>query len=70
MGAEPVVEWPIPPAEGYFAEDLDRIPGLPSRTELIDGTLVHESPQKLFHERVKLSLPFAIDIDLTAIDRM
>jgi Uma2 family endonuclease len=41
--------WHRPPAEGYFADDLDRIPGLPPHTELIDGTLVTVSPQKLFH---------------------
>ncbi|MUL42384.1 Uma2 family endonuclease [Streptomonospora sp. PA3] len=41
--------WPIPPPEGYTAEDLDRIPDLPSHTELIDGSLVFVSPQKLFH---------------------
>lgn len=41
--------WPVPPPEGYFAEDLDRLPDLPSHTELIDGSLVFVSPQKMFH---------------------
>ncbi|MDA8368858.1 MAG: Uma2 family endonuclease [Nocardiopsaceae bacterium] len=59
VGALPVVEpeappsqgvtWPVPPPEGYSAEDLDRIPDLPPHTELIDGSLVFVSPQKLFH---------------------
>ncbi|MDT0303207.1 Uma2 family endonuclease [Streptomonospora wellingtoniae] len=44
-----VRDWPIPPPEGYTAEDLDRIPDLPPHTELIDGSLVFVSPQKLFH---------------------
>ncbi|WP_229074212.1 Uma2 family endonuclease [Actinoplanes sp. DH11] len=49
MSAEPAAEWHRPPPEGYFAEDLDRIPGLPPHTELIDGSLVLVSPQKAFH---------------------
>jgi Uma2 family endonuclease len=49
MSAESVAGWHRPPAEGYFADDLDRIPDLPPHTELIDGTLVLVSPQKLFH---------------------
>lgn len=49
MSAEPMAGWHRPPAEGYFADDLDRIPGLPPHTELIDGAIVTMSPQKLFH---------------------
>lgn len=45
----PSLGWPVPPPEGYFAEDLDRLPDLPSHTELIDGSLVFVSPQKMFH---------------------
>ena len=43
--------WPIPPACGYFAADLDTIPGLPRHTELIDGSLVIAGRQTLFHMR-------------------
>ncbi|MFF4356140.1 Uma2 family endonuclease [Streptomyces sp. NPDC001604] len=43
--------WPIPPAGGWTADDLDRIPGLPPHTELIDGSLVFMSPQTAFHVR-------------------
>ncbi|MFE2295258.1 Uma2 family endonuclease [Streptomyces sp. NPDC059452] len=43
--------YPVPPAEGWAAEDLDRLPGLPRRTELIDGSLVFMSPQTRFHMR-------------------
>lgn len=52
---EPVPEsrkfpsWLIPPPAGFTAEDLDRIPGLPRHTELIDGSLVFVSPQTRFH---------------------
>jgi len=48
---EPAYRWPIPPAEGWTADDLDRIPGLPPHTELIDGSLVFMSPQTAFHAR-------------------
>jgi Uma2 family endonuclease len=41
--------WYIPPEEGFRAEDLDHIPELPPHTELIDGSLVFESPQTNFH---------------------
>ncbi|MDA0564295.1 Uma2 family endonuclease [Streptomonospora sp. S1-112] len=44
--------WPLPPPEGFTADDLDRIPDLPPHTELIDGSLVLVSPQKLFHTRI------------------
>jgi hypothetical protein len=46
---EAEVCWPIPPAEGYFAADLDTIPGLPRHTELIDGNLVIAARQTIFH---------------------
>lgn len=46
------VVWPVPPPDGYTADDLDRIPDLPPHTELIDGSLVFVSPQKLFHMKV------------------
>ncbi|MGW0574733.1 Uma2 family endonuclease [Streptomyces sp. NPDC002920] len=42
---EPAYRWPTPPAGGWTADDLDRIPGLPPHTELIDGSLVPRSPQ-------------------------
>ncbi|MCW7946157.1 hypothetical protein AAW14_30220 [Streptomyces hygroscopicus] len=48
---ESAYRWPIPPAEGWAADDLDRIPGLPPHTELIDGSLVFMSPQTAFHGR-------------------
>jgi len=45
----PAIELPTPPNGGYTADDLDRIPGLPPHTELIDGGLFFVSPQKRFH---------------------
>ncbi len=48
---EPSLHWPIPPAGGWTADDLDRLPNLPPHTELIDGSLVFVSPQTLFHSR-------------------
>ncbi|MBD0739994.1 Uma2 family endonuclease [Streptomyces sp. CBMA29] len=40
--------WPKPPPGGWTADDLDRIPGLPPHTELIDGGLFFVSPQTYF----------------------
>ncbi|MEO3809926.1 Uma2 family endonuclease [Sphaerisporangium sp. B11E5] len=42
-------DWLIPPPEGFHAEDLDHLPGLPAHTELIDGSLVLVGPQEDFH---------------------
>ncbi|MGP3950409.1 Uma2 family endonuclease [Streptomyces sp. 7N604] len=44
--------YPVPPPGGWTADDLDRLPNLPRRTELIDGSLVFVSPQTNFHMRV------------------
>lgn len=52
MTAQPLSDgagWHRPPPGGYTADDLDRIPDLPPHTELIDGSLVLVSPQRLFH---------------------
>jgi len=43
--------YPVPPPEGWNADDLDRLPDLPPHTELIDGSLVFMSPQTRFHMR-------------------
>lgn len=51
MSVEPEYAWPRPPAGGYTADDLDRLPDLPPHTELIDGSLVFASPQTKFHMR-------------------
>ncbi|UNM15576.1 Uma2 family endonuclease [Streptomyces formicae] len=40
--------FPMPPAGGWTADDLDRIKGLPPHTELIDGGLFFVSPQTFF----------------------
>ncbi|MEV1069576.1 Uma2 family endonuclease [Streptomyces sp. NPDC050263] len=57
---EPAYRWPIPPAGGWTADDLDRIPGLPPHTELIDGSLVFMSPQTRFHSRTMRLLDNAL----------
>ncbi|WP_194899054.1 Uma2 family endonuclease [Catenulispora pinisilvae] len=49
MRTEGLPDWLIPPDEGFTAEDLDRIPDLPSHTQLIDGSLVFPSPQTYLH---------------------
>lgn len=49
MRTQSAPDWPMPPTDGYTAEDLDRLPGLPPHSELVDGTLVLVSPQKRFH---------------------
>ncbi|MGW1280764.1 Uma2 family endonuclease [Streptomyces tsukubensis] len=48
---QPERGWPVPPVDGWTADDLDTLPNLPPHTELIDGSLVFVSPQRLFHAR-------------------
>ncbi|MER0448250.1 Uma2 family endonuclease [Streptomyces sp. Edi4] len=50
-GLDSEYRWPRPPAGGWTADDLDRLPNLPPHTELIDGSLVLMSPQTRFHSR-------------------
>lgn len=46
-----------PREEGWFAEDLDRLPEAPRHTELIDGALVFlMSPQRSWDGRLVTSL--------------
>ncbi|MFC8736845.1 Uma2 family endonuclease [Streptomyces sp. NPDC057176] len=47
----PPLEWPVPPDGGWTADDLDRLPGLPLHTQLLDAALVFPCPQSAFHER-------------------
>ncbi|WP_368397217.1 Uma2 family endonuclease [Streptomyces sclerotialus] len=49
MTAEPQHTWPVPPPDGYTVDDLFALPDLPPHTELIDGSLVFVSPQRMFH---------------------
>ncbi|MET8376556.1 Uma2 family endonuclease [Streptomyces microflavus] len=44
--------WPVPPPDGYIVDDLFTLPDLPPHTQLIDGSLVFVSPQRLFHSTV------------------
>lgn len=55
-------EWMHPPREeGWFAEDLDRLPEAPRHTELIDGALVFMmSPQRSWHGRVVTAMTSAL----------
>ncbi|MER7307326.1 Uma2 family endonuclease [Streptomyces griseoluteus] len=41
--------WPVPPKDGYTVDDLFTLPDLPPHTELIDGSLVFVTPQRIFH---------------------
>ncbi|MFC7217257.1 Uma2 family endonuclease [Streptomyces polyrhachis] len=56
-------EWMHPPREeGWFAEDLDRLPEAPRHTELIDGALVFMmSPQRRWHGRLVTRLTVALE---------
>lgn len=51
-------DWMSPPRpEGWFADDLDRLPEAPRHTELIDGALVFMmSPQRTWHGRLVTAL--------------
>lgn len=55
-------DWMRPPrAEGWFAEDLDRLPEAPRHTELIDGALVFMmSPRRSWHGRLVTGLTVAL----------
>ncbi|MFI5763859.1 Uma2 family endonuclease [Streptomyces sp. NPDC051563] len=55
-------DWMRPPrAEGWFAEDLDRLPEAPRHTELIDGALVFMmSPQRWWHGEIVTDLTLAL----------
>ncbi|MEI5006297.1 Uma2 family endonuclease [Streptomyces sp. PmtA] len=59
-GLDDQYEWPRPPADGWTADDLDRLPNLPPHTELIDGSLVFTSPQTRFHARAMRLLENAL----------
>ncbi|MFF3440691.1 Uma2 family endonuclease [Streptosporangium sp. NPDC002721] len=63
---EPIPDWAIPPIEGFTADDLDRLPGIPPHTELIDGTLVFVSPQTRFHALVLFLLHKELDRTIPA----
>ncbi|WP_017595276.1 Uma2 family endonuclease [Nocardiopsis potens] len=52
MRAQSIPEWLLPPSQGFRADDLDRLPGLPPHTELIDGSLILVSPQSILHSLV------------------
>jgi len=52
--------WVVPEG-GLTASDLDRLPGLPPHTELIDGGLFFMSPQRLFHMLVIKLLDVALN---------
>ncbi len=57
MTAEPISEvergtvpdWLMPPTDGFTTQDFLSMDGLPPHTELIDGSLVFVSPQRMFH---------------------
>lgn len=55
-------DWMRPPrAEGWFAEDLDRLPEAPRHTELIDGALVFMMwPQRWWHGHLVTMLTVAL----------
>ncbi|WP_371479137.1 Uma2 family endonuclease [Kitasatospora sp. NBC_00315] len=55
-------DWMRPPRdEGWFADDLDRLPEAPRHTELIDGALVFMmSPQRWWHGELITDLVIAL----------
>ncbi|MFI2375869.1 Uma2 family endonuclease [Streptomyces sp. NPDC018964] len=61
FGPDDAYEWPRPPEGGWVADDLDELPNLPRRTELLDGILVLASPQTRFHARTVSLLDRALD---------
>lgn len=58
----PLPAWFLPPAGGWRADDLDRLPAsAPERVELIDGALTVMAPHRSFHSRVILRLGAVLD---------
>ncbi|WP_030254313.1 Uma2 family endonuclease [Streptomyces violens] len=60
MSLDTQYHYPVPPPDGWTAEDLDRLPDLPRHTELLDGNLVFMSPQTRFHSRVLSLLEYGL----------
>jgi hypothetical protein len=52
----------MPPTDGFTSEHVLTMHGLPPHTELIDGSPVFVSPQRIFHALA--------DIDLAEVDRL
>jgi Uma2 family endonuclease len=73
VSVDPVPDW-MRPENGFFADDLDHLPGLPPHTELIDGGLVLMSPQKFLHmklvSRIHVALSQAAPAGLEALQEM
>ncbi len=75
-GEKALPRWFYPPVDGWYAEDLDRLPPeAPRHIELIDGALVVMAPQTIFHVTVINSLwvsvvkePAMADLSLTWLD--
>ncbi|MFC9330265.1 Uma2 family endonuclease [Kitasatospora sp. NPDC057015] len=65
-------EWMRPPrAEGWFADDLDRLTEAPRHTELIDGALVFMmSPQRWWHGELITDLVIALRAQVPAGSRI
>lgn len=61
-------DWMVPPRqEGWFADDLDRLPNAPRHTELLDGALIFMmSPQKSWHGMVVRRLTDALELQAPA----
>ena len=49
MDAASLPDWVFPPPDGFTADHFLSMRGLPRHTELIDGSLVFVSPQRMWH---------------------
>ncbi|HYS34321.1 MAG TPA: Uma2 family endonuclease [Pseudonocardiaceae bacterium] len=64
-GEKALPRWFYPPVDGWYAEDLDRLPPeAPRHIELIDGALVVMAPQTIFHVTVINSLWVSLSMQL------
>ncbi|WP_235206542.1 Uma2 family endonuclease [Actinomadura welshii] len=61
MELEPLPDWVFPPPDGFTADLFLRMRGLPRHTELIDGSLVFVSPQRMWHAWVLRLLEAELD---------
>ncbi|MET8827832.1 Uma2 family endonuclease [Streptomyces sp. NPDC004610] len=56
--------WPVPPRNGYTADDLFALEDLPPHTQMIDGSLVFVSPPSYYHFVVTESLMGGLGLTL------
>jgi Uma2 family endonuclease len=66
MGRESVPDWVYTPAEGWTADNFERLPAEAPHCEVLDGDLIIMAAQRRFHSLVNLRLFSAFDASAPA----